>query len=60
MFFKFKRSKTRQTIGSTRPRCAELVPSTRETALRDLYERIAHGHALAEAEEQAQRKWRGR
>ena len=60
MLFKFKRPKTQQTTGSTRPGCAELVPLTNETALRELYKRIAHGYALAEAEEQAQRKWRGR
>jgi hypothetical protein len=42
------------------PRLGDLSDEEKAKLRRQMYERIARGHALAEAENAARRKWRGR
>jgi hypothetical protein len=58
MLFRTK-SRTRAKPQTTTPSLPEQPASPgRQIASRELYERIARGHGLADAEDQAQRDWR--
>ncbi|NJL95867.1 MAG: hypothetical protein HC915_20115 [Anaerolineae bacterium] len=61
MGFHTKHKTPAKTHGATpaQPTPPRPLPSAHEATLRELYERIAQGHALSEAEAQAQRKWQG-
>lgn len=58
MLFRTK-SRTHGKLQESTPSLPEQPASPgRQIASRELYERIARGHGLADAEDQAQRDWR--
>ena len=58
MLFRIKSSTQAKTQATTPALPEQPVTPGRQSASRELYERIARGHGLADAEEQAQRDWR--
>ena len=57
MWFRIKRKRpTSSDCASLKP--TNPTPVQSEAASREMYQRIARGHAFAEAEEQARRRWR--
>lgn len=49
-----------ETAGMVPPKPEDLTEEEKAELRRQMYERIARGHALAEAEDMARRRWRGR
>lgn len=60
MLSRMYRKATPKTPNITPSKPPNPVSPEREAALRELYERIAQGHTMAEAEDKARRKWTGR